>query len=427
MESSPLTDLSKAKQFVGQSVRTLPVPSFVIDSAKIRENVACMHAKLAAINESVADSETMVRFRPHIKTLKTIEATRLALGNVTTRVVASTVSEICGLKPLLDEGQVTDVLYGLPLGMSVIPQLAAIKRTYADTNLCISAFVDHPGQLELLLAEPQAIVGKWSLFVKVDSQDNRAGIPLDSDAYTQLLKLFQQHPERLELAGFYVHAGTSYNATDEAAAKAHLHRELKTLLKALKSVPSALLYNNNSNSRKLTLSFGATPTAHALAESDITPVLHELLGSSAELELHAGNFLALDLQQASSTLASISSIAGWTQSEIVSFYPERNEYLVNAGVIALTREPGRWGGFAHVRGQPGWKIVRVSQEHGLLTWDGSEEHPEELATKSLVWKLGERVDLLPQHMCITAANHALFFVVDGSDIIVDVWKPWKFW
>jgi D-serine deaminase-like pyridoxal phosphate-dependent protein len=435
MELSPLTDLAEARKFVGQSVRTLPVPSFVVDSAKIRDNVARMHAKLAAINESFttsgncSNSGTKVQFRPHIKTLKTVEATRLALGDMTTRVVASTVAEIQGLKPLLDEGRVQDVLYGLPLGKSVIPQLAALKRAYADTGLRISAFVDHPAQLELLLADPHAAVpeGKWSLFVKVDSHDNRAGVPLRSEEYARLLALLQEHAERVELAGFYVHAGTSYGATDKTAAKKHLHRELDTLLNALRSVPPALLFNKNKSRRKLTLSFGATPTAHALAEVDVAPVLHELLGSGAELELHAGNFLALDLQQASSTLAAPSSIAGWTQAEIVSFYRERNEYLVNAGVLALTREPGRWGGLAHVRDRPGWKIVRVSQEHGLLAWDGSEEDPEEAATKTLVWGLGERVDLLPQHMCITAAMHALFFVVDGDDTIVDVWKPWKFW
>ncbi|KAF5100229.1 hypothetical protein D0Z00_001331 [Geotrichum galactomycetum] len=432
MEPSPLTDLTEAKKFVGQSVRILPVPSFVVDSAKIRDNVARMHAKLAAINESVtasgsSESGTKVQFRPHIKTLKTVEATRLALGDMTTRVVASTVAEIEGLKPLLDEGRVQDVLYGLPLGKSMIPQLAAVKRAYADTGLRVSAFVDHPGQLELLLADPHAAAGKWSLFVKVDSHDNRAGVPLNSDEYAKILALLQENAERVELRGFYVHAGTSYGATDEAAAKTHLHRELDTLLNALRSVPAALLFDENKSRRKLTLSFGATPTAHALAEADVAPVLHELLGSGAELELHAGNFLALDLQQASSTLASPLSIAGWTQAEIVSFYRERNEYLVNAGVLALTREPGRWGGLAHVRGRPGWKIVRVSQEHGLLAWDGSEAVPEEAATKPLVWELGERVDLLPQHMCITAAMHALFFVVDGDDTIVDVWKPWKFW
>lgn len=98
MEPSPLTDLTEAKKFVGQSVRTLPVPSFIVDSAKIRDNVARMHAKLAAINESVTASDSSsgfkVQFRPHIKTLKTVEATRLALGDTTTRVVASTVAEI---------------------------------------------------------------------------------------------------------------------------------------------------------------------------------------------------------------------------------------------------------------------------------------------------------------------------------------------
>lgn len=392
--SLALTDINTARSFIGKSVSELPVPSFVVDRGVIKSNIEHLHAKL-----EVGPNNTPIKFRPHVKTLKTLEVTEMALGEKYHSVVASTLEEIRGMASLVEKGTVKDILYGVPIGKSKIHAVGELNKSY-NGKATVAVFVDHVAQAQFL-AESEY---KWEVMIKADTNDNRAGIVLETPEFKQLFEAIEK-ASNITLKGVYVHAGSSYGSTDLETAKTHLFREISTLVKASKSI----------SKDGLLLSFGATPTAHAFSSMDMP----EDLGNFT-LELHAGNFVALDLQQASTHLASLDNIAGYTQSEIVSHYPERGEYLVNAGVLALTREPGRFGGFAHVKGRPGWKIERVSQEHGILKYFGEETSPKG-------FEIGERVKLLPQHMCITSAMHKYYFVVDGSDEIVDVWIPWKFW
>lgn len=110
-------------------------------------------------------------------------------------------------------------------------------------------------------------------------------------------------------------------------------------------------------------------------------------------------------------------------AEVCSVYPERNEALINAGVLALTREPGEFKGFARIRGckKRGWMVGRVSQEHGILVCDGDEHRVEE------VWTIGDKIELDIQHTCIVGAMYGWHFVTDEDGIVCDIYFPWKWW
>lgn len=102
-------------------------------------------------------------------------------------------------------------------------------------------------------------------------------------------------------------------------------------------------------------------------------------------------------------------------------YPERNEALVNAGVLALTREvSAKFKGFARVVGKEGWYVKKISQEHGILANEGERRVEEEL-------RVGEKVLLNVAHACITAAGHYWYYVVDEEEVVREVWYPWKGW
>lgn len=416
---TPLTNIDLAQSYIGKTLADLPVPSFVLNRTIIDQNAKRMFDKLNAIHLQ-SSAQSKLKFRPHVKTLKCVEVTRAALGNGYTKsVVASTVAEIKGLLPLVKSGDVNDILYGVPIGFSKIDELALLAKSYKsiaeDFNLRV--LVDHPAQVQRLGENGQ----HWSLFIKTDSHDNRAGVPIGSVEFKEILELIKRYSS-LSLFGFYVHAGTSYEAEDLDAAKTHLHRELTTVHAAAEVSRDIL---GSQVAGPFILSFGATPTAHAVSHADIVALAPN---SPDQLELHAGNFVALDLQQASSSLASRDSIAGYVQSEICSIYgAPRHEFLINAGVLALSREPGRWGGLAHVQGKPDWKVVRVSQEHGTLAYVGDNKDE-----RDGTWTIGDRLFLYPQHMCITSAMHSVYFVIDEAyprdeTVIVDVYMPWRGW
>lgn len=128
-------------------------------------------------------------------------------------------------------------------------------------------------------------------------------------------------------------------------------------------------------------------------------------------------------------------------SSVCSVYPGRNsdvgEALCDAGGLAMSKDQGPIPGHGKVRsdeqqGLEGWYLGRVSQEHGILTHSASKESSPSVRLP----EYGEKLRILPQHACMTLANHRWFYVVDSSleadknwrDWAVrDIWLPAKFW
>jgi len=137
---------------------------------------------------------------------------------------------------------------------------------------------------------------------------------------------------------------------------------------------------------------------------------------------YVGNYPANDLQQVSTGSIQESDQAIRVLAEVCSVYPDRNEAIINAGLIALARESGAFPGFARVVDKVSWNVGRLSQEHGIVVAANSRTDRVEDA-----FEVGEKVMLYVQHTCITAAAYGWYFVVDGDDVVRDIWYPWKGW
>jgi D-serine deaminase-like pyridoxal phosphate-dependent protein len=68
----------------------------------------------------------------------------------------------------------------------------------------------------------------------------------------------------------------------------------------------------------------------------------------------------------------------------------------------------------------GWTVGRVTQEHGILAWNGKAGEEERL-------EVGQKVRIWPNHACIAGVGFGWYLVVDGGDEIVDVWPRWRGW
>lgn len=195
------------------------------------------------------------------------------------------------------------------------------------------------------------------------------------------------------------------------------------------------------------------------------------------VELHAGVYPLLDMQQLA-THARPSTIkfyelssepehnyAGLSSAslglrilvEVASLYPHRKkpEALIAAGTLALGREPCKaysgWGivspwneggksGWSNwnyggkgprfydpeqsEQQRKGWIVGRISQEHGMLTWEGNRDTMRELS-------VGEKLLIWPNHACIAGAGFGWYFVVDSDskdgDVVRDVWVRCRGW
>lgn len=256
------------------------------------------------------------------------------------------------------------------------------------------------------------------------------------------------------LKGFYCHAGHSYDASGTNSVFKLLSAEIEAGTQAVGLAMTEFGLSAGSN-REWTVSVGATPTAmvaafaaaHPESESarDFATVMKLCTDSAnCRMELHAGVYTTLDLQQLSTRVMAspdelgVEDIALSILAEVVSIYPGRgvkggDEALVTAGTIGLGREPGKeWAGWGAVSNWglgsestdeiakgSGWIVGRISQEHGILT------EKDKGTGKRL--EVGKKVRIWPQHACIAGSGHGWYFVVDENDVVKDVWVRWRGW
>jgi D-serine ammonia-lyase len=303
--------------------------------------------------------------------------------------------------------------------------------------------------------------------MKVDMGYKRAGVIPSTPECESLIDgiLAAADTYRCFFHGIYAHAGHSYQARHDWESFNYLAAEFK----ALEAVSTSI--RKRRPSLPLVLSVGATPTATCLQHPDLggdNKGTREGVGSAGlvneyisnpknagfKLEIHAGVYPALDLQQLAThacdnRILSSSSITITVLCEIASLYPRRGpngttEALINAGCLALGREPcadmGTERGDQHYTGwgivapwgvdnpvpEPefpaihgGWQVGKVSQEHGILRWVGRVEDEVPL-------KYGQKVRIWPNHACVAGASYDYYFIVDGrqagkEDEVVDVW------
>lgn len=307
--------------------------------------------------------------------------------------------------------------------MNKIEDLSALRETIAPHSGIVRLLVDHPDQVQALeeYESRQGEMRRWSVFVKINGGQNRAGVSPGSQEFTSLLEVILNSPA-ISLHGFYGHAGNSYASTSLSEASNFLSSEVQVVNIAAQTALGILPQSRfaSAHTQPFILSVGATPTAHAAS----TKVAKGMYGN---LELHAGNYPMLDLQQQHTTLIDHGQVSQRVRASVVSYYPGRGEMgqdeaLIDAGAIAFSKDSGPSGSYGEVIGKP-WILQRISQEHGILIHRG-DENTEKL-------ELGTKVDIIGQHACLTAAAYPWYYIVD-RDIdegrkVVDIWVPWKGW
>jgi D-serine deaminase-like pyridoxal phosphate-dependent protein len=151
------------------------------------------------------------------------------------------------------------------------------------------------------------------------------------------------------------------------------------------------------------VSVGSTPTALAAERLD------------GVTEVRAGVFVLSDLFQSELNETPVEDIAACVLASVIGVHGER--VLLDAGALALSKDrslDGRGGGHGEVRALDGSELVgrprvhALNQEHGFVRWPGARP------------SIGDRVRVLPNHACLTAAQHRAYHVVEGERV-VEVW------
>lgn len=364
-----------------------PTPSLILDRAKLERNCARMIGRCRSLG---------VKLRPHMKTLKSIDAARLAIDPEHGGIAVSTLREA---EYFADRG-IDDIQYAVCITPDKLPRAAAVASrvgrfsVFLDSVETARAVADFARRSEIPLR----------VWIEIDSGEHRTGLDPEDDHLVEIGRLLEASPAMLE--GVATHGGHSYGERDPAGIAAVAEQERRAVVGAAGRLRAAGFAVPG-------ISAGSTPTAvHGCSGEGLT-------------ELRAGVYMAGDLFQAAIGSLAEEDIAVSVLASVISHNEERNQIVVDAGGLALSKDRSTsslaggdmgYGLVTDIEGRPvfGRLIVGgVHQEHGEI--EGSEPLPFERLP------IGTKLRILPNHVCMTAGSYDRLLVTDGGARIDAEW------
>jgi D-serine deaminase-like pyridoxal phosphate-dependent protein len=339
-------------------IETLETPVPVIDLDRAERNLAKM--------QIYCDSHGLA-LRPHIKT-HTIPAfahRQIALG-----AIGITCQKLGEAEVMVDAG-VSDILISYPLiGPAKALRLAALAR-----RATMRVAVDNPLALETAAAAAATASSAIGVLVEFDSGNRRTGVVSVDQAVALARRIGATVGLRFD--GLMTYPSTAATADFVAAATARL---------AAEGIAIAIV------------SGGGTPRAwHA----------HEVAGLT---ELRVGTYIYHDRATVGAGAASLDDCALHVHATIIS-RPTDDRAVIDAGTKSLTSDlvdPSIGPGYGLILDYPDTMIERLNEEHGMLNLSRCARKP----------KLGERIRIVPNHVCVVSNLHDEV-VLSRNDVVVD--------
>lgn len=371
------------------TIEELPTPAFLIDLDVAERNCAAMLDKAR---------RSAVVLRPHIKTHKTLEGAYLQLGGSTGPITVSTLAEA----EFFAEAGFRDITYAFPIAPGKIERVARIRARGNQVHV----LADHADTITALEEYAAAHDIRFSVFLKVDCGYHRAGVdPISEEALALGSRI--AHSRVLDLAGLLTHGGHSYYAANRDQIS-YVAREEVGALRVLADRLRAAEVDPGLSS------LGSTPTA------SVTD------GFEGCDEVRPGNYIFFDAFQASIGACTLDDCAATVLTTVVSTYPARREVLVDAGALAMSKD---LGGSSADDPSYGTVLVEGSPRKDLRFRGLSQEHGEIAAESGRAFrdlKVGQKLRVIMNHSCLTAALFDRYHVIRG-DTVVGEWRPVRGW
>jgi D-serine deaminase-like pyridoxal phosphate-dependent protein len=370
----------------------IATPAAVVDLDRLEANTSRISERVSRMGASL---------RPHVKTHKCVEAARFQVRGHFGGITVSTLAEA----RFFAQAGFRDITYAVPVAPARLDDAASIARGIDALHLLL----DHEATFEAMEHFGRARGVRFSAFLKVDCGYHRAGVDPERDE-SVALALRMARSEHVDFQGILTHAGHSYHATDAAGIRSVAEEERSAMVRFKKRLEEA-------GAPPATVSIGSTPTIS--------------LGESLEgvTEARPGNYVFYDRFQSTVGSCSKGDAAFSVLATILGQYPDRNELLIDAGALALSRDEGP----THVEPRCGYgalftadggtelphlRLGSLSQEHGKI----KGESPIDFDALSV----GSRLRIIPNHSCLAAALFDRYHVVRGGEV-ADEWRPVRGW
>ena len=348
-------------------------PEILVDRDALQRNIDRMAAAVHAKG---------LNLRPHVKTHKVPEIALLQLAAGAAGITVATIGEA---EVFAGHGA-TDIFIAYPIWVG--PRQAERLRRLAATTK-ISVGLDSQEAAQTMGASLGEAASDFDVLLELDSGHHRSGIA--PDAVVDVAHAAAR--AGLSVRGVFTFPGHSYAPGMP--------------LKAVKEEQLALGRASDLLAQAgfeiLRRSGGSTPTA-------------TLTGDSVATEVRPGVYVFGDAQQLELERCAPEDIALTIAATVVSRHegddvtPRR--IILDAGSKILGGDRPGWAtGFGRLLDYPEARITALSEHHATVIWPADAELPA----------LGERMRVIPNHVCVAVNLVEDITVVNGGKI-VDRWR-----
>jgi D-serine deaminase-like pyridoxal phosphate-dependent protein len=375
-----------------ERILDVPTPALLLDRAKLERNAARMRERVTQLG---------VTLRPHVKTSKSIDVLRVLSGGANVPITVSTLAEA---DYFFGHG-VRDILYAVGIAPVKLPHVGKLIAA----GCALKVILDSVEAADAVQAFGSAEGLSIEALIEVDTDGKRAGVDPEGDLLIEIGRRLSSGRGRL--AGVMTHAGGSYSARTLGEFEDIAERERAGAVTAAERLRTAGFTVE-------IVSVGSTPTVHYARTLD------------GVTEARVGVYAFGDLVQAELGTCGIDDVAITVLASVIGHSRPHGRVLIDAGFLALSRDRGTadfpidwgYGAVCDADGQliEGVRVDSTNQEHGIITASEGE----------LDWSrfpIGERVRILPNHACATAAAYDRYFVTDDGERVADVWERVNGW
>lgn len=354
-----------------ETLEQVPTPALVLDLDRLESNLAHMSERAEALGVSL---------RPHVKTHKCPEIARLQVEHGARGLTVSTLEEA---RVFADAGH-RDLTWAFPVIPGRVDEAARLAR-----RVRLGLVVDDARAAEALEGTGEEL----EVWLKVDCGYGRAGVDPRGKAFVDLASAVSRSPN-LVYRGLLTHSGQGYAARGGDA------------LAGVAEEERAVMAGAAGRLRDL----GVEVPAVSVGSTPATSLARSLEGVD---EVRPGNYALYDYTQAFLGSCDVSDCAATVLATVVSSRPGAAHCVVDAGALALSRDPGPADAEPASMGRiladaatgeldPERRLVSLSQEHGIV--EGRLPY-------------GTRVRIVPNHSCLAVACHDRFVVARGDRVL----------
>jgi D-serine deaminase-like pyridoxal phosphate-dependent protein len=347
-------------------VDEIMTPAALVDLDKLARNIYLM-AEIA--------KEAGVKLRPHIKTHKIPEIAKMQMEAGAVGVTCAKVSEA----EVMAGAGIRDLLIAYPVVGE--PQIEKALDLIEVHQCRVTIGFDSTYGAEKIDAAARRRGTVVPLYMIINTGGERDGVLPGQEALELARRVAAL--EHVRIRGIMTHEGHVYQAKNEA--------ELLELARAAgrKMVETAELLRQSGIPVE-EVSMGSTPASRiGAAVPGVT-------------EWRPGTYVFNDVRELD--LVTPPEECAFTILSTVVSHPAPNRFILDAGSKTLTSEISGRRGFGYIKEAPSAVIDRLSEEHGVVIADD----PNAL-------RIGQRVEIIPNHICpVVNLMDYVYAVRDGE-------------